>query len=147
MVRLEKRAEESPTLAMEIIKDLSTALKGRSRSSVDMRRKATDVLLKIDMPAGYKGFEYIVDVMQLYCEDEDWIDSKIMLVYGEIAKRNNTRDICVERSIRYAFSWVTEKSPQKELVQHYIGYGNRNKHMLIKLYRVLKAELEDEMEG
>ena len=131
MVRLGKKTEESPTLAMEIIKDLSTALKGRSRGSA----------------AGYKGFEYIVDVMQLYYEDEDWIDSKIMLVYGEIAKRNNTRDICVERSIRYAFSWATEKSPQRELVQHYIGYGNRNKHMLIKLYRVLKAELEDEVKG
>lgn len=51
-----------------------------------MRDDVIDILLRLGIPAGSKGFCYIHDAMELLDEDPYYISGKIGCLYGKIAK-------------------------------------------------------------
>ena len=69
-----------------------------------MRERVQEILMEIGIPANLKGFKYILDIMELFEEDEAWRNAKMMIVYEKVARMNKTNYCRVEKSIRYAFS-------------------------------------------
>ncbi len=104
------------------------------------RAKIEDVLLKMGVPAGIKGFAYIADAMQIF--DERGTDIQITKeLYPAIAKKNNTTPSRAERAIRHAFGVVRGYKGNAEVVEKYIGFTNCNNSSSLKqLYMMLKRE-------
>ena len=104
------------------------------------REKIEDTLLAMGVPAGIKGFNYIVDAIQIFCERGTDI-SITKELYPEIAKKNKTTRPGAERAIRHALE-VTRKRGDSEAVNKYIGIVNRNNSSSLKqLHMMLKREV------
>lgn len=104
-----------------------------------MKNKTINALLEMGMPANIKGFQYIVDAMCLF-EDEEWKNGKITTLYWKIAKMNNDKSHCVERAIRHAFEVVLIKG-DLEVVKKYLTMQNvTNGNLLHVLYLRLSQE-------
>ncbi len=92
-----------------------------------MKNKTINALLEMGMPANIKGFQYIVDAMLLF-ENEEWRTGKMTALYHEIGKKNGTTASRVERAIRYAFCTVLTKGDkkfaEKYLMLQYPANGN-----------------------
>lgn len=104
------------------------------------RRDVENTLLKIGVPSGTKGFQYIADGILLLSE------KKIMKItkdlYPQIADINESTSSRVERAIRHAFL-VTREKGNPELVEHYIGMNNpSNFNSLSMLCMRIKYEYE-----
>lgn len=111
-----------------------------------MRNKAMNALIEMGVPAGSKGFKYITDVMFLFEKNKCWREYKLMAIYHEVAKMNNTTASGVERAIRYAFSNVITKG-YLETVEKYLTLTlNKptNGRLLAVFYIRLSQENEDE---
>ena len=107
-----------------------------------MKDRAKDVLIKMGMPASILGFKYITDAMELF--DLGLEDIKIMALYDEIGKKNNTTGSRVERAIRHSFESLIVKG-QHDVIKKYLSFDNiTNSNMLKLLYYRLKQE-ESEM--
>lgn len=50
-----------------------------------MRERVQEILMEIGIPANLKGFKYILDIMELFEEDEAWRNAKMMIVYEKVA--------------------------------------------------------------
>lgn len=103
------------------------------------RAKIEDVLLKMGVPAGVKGFNYIVDSVEII--EEKGEDIRIIGLYQAVADRNDSTSSKVERAIRYAFSTTRNKKENEEAINYYIGlvdYGNASS--LKRLHMLLKRE-------
>ena len=103
------------------------------------RSKIEDVLLAMGVPAGIKGFNYIVDAIEIF--DERGTNISITKeLYPAMAKKNNTTPSRVERAIRHAFE-VVRKKGNSETVNKYIGTVNCNNSSSLKqLHMMLKRE-------
>lgn len=103
------------------------------------RAKIEDILLTMGIPAGIKGFNYIVDAIEIF--DERGMNISITKeLYPAIAKKNSTTQTRVERAIRHAFEVVRYKG-DKEAVRKYIGTVNCNNSSSLKqLHMMLKRE-------
>lgn len=105
------------------------------------REKIEDALLAMGVPAGIKGFNFIVHAVMIFSE----IGTEIGIMkelYPEIAKRNDTSAPRVERDIRYAFE-IARAREKNKLVEKYIGTINRNNSSSLKqLYMILRREEE-----
>lgn len=107
------------------------------------RNKVEDVLFAMGIPANHKGFDYIVDAMEVI-EKEGCAVSATKVLYPAIAKKNKTEPSRVERAIRYTLRCVRENG-NKEIFEKYIGSANRtNTPALVSLYRRIKREEEGE---
>lgn len=104
------------------------------------RAKIEDALLVIGVPAGTKGFNYIVDAIQIF--DERGTNIQITKeLYPEIAKKNCTTPSRAERAIRHAFEVVRNRKGNPEVVEKYIGFINCNNSTSLKqLHMMLKRE-------
>lgn len=102
------------------------------------RAKIEDVLLAMGVPAGIKGFNYIVDAIEIF--DERGTNISITKeLYPTIAEKNTTPSR-VERAIRHAFEVVRTKG-NSEAVNKYIGTVNCNNSSSLKqLHMILKRE-------
>lgn len=109
-----------------------------------MRRdKTEDVLLKMGIPVGLKGFGYIVDAMEFF-EEEGTNVAIINGLYGSIATRRKSTKSRVERAIRYALDTARKSRGHRHTVAHYIGRNNpKNSHALKYLYMMLKRKEDD----
>lgn len=107
------------------------------------RAKIEDVLLKMGVPAGIKGFKYIADAIQIF--DERGTDISITKeLYPAIAERNNTTPSRTERAIRHAFERVRSYRGNSDVINHYIGMDNcENSSSLKTLYIRIKKECEE----
>lgn len=104
-----------------------------------MKKKAINALIEMGMPADIKGFHYIVEIMCMF-ENVQWRNSKMMTIYGEVAKRNNDTVSKVERAIRHAFGIITERG-YLEAVNKYLTMQNpTNGNLLHTLYLRLSME-------
>lgn len=110
------------------------------------RAKIEDTLLKISVPAGIKGFNYISDALEIF--DERGFNISITReLYPAIAEKNNTTAPRVERAIRHAFETVRSYKGNPEVINHYIGMDNcENSSSLKTLYIRIRQECEDEKE-
>lgn len=108
-----------------------------------MDREITEnALIKIGMPVHFKGFTYIADVMDIF---EEKGTTELVLkkdVYPEVAKRNCTSEVNVEKNIRHAFTTVRDKlKADYDTVNYYIGFANcTNFNSLVHLHLKLKRE-------
>lgn len=105
--------------------------------------KIEEVLLKMSVPCGIKGFPYIVDAMEIF--DKDGTDiSMTKELYSTIAKKNKTTPSRVERAIRHAFEVTRNRNLKPELIKHYVGIDNcANANSLKMLYTQIKKECEE----
>lgn len=103
------------------------------------RAKIEDVLLAMGVPAGIKGFNYIVDAVEIF--DERGTDIGITKeLYPTIAEKNETTPSRAERAIRHAFE-VARPKGNTDTVNKYIGNANCNNSSSLKqLYMMLKRE-------
>lgn len=110
-----------------------------------MKNRAINELLEMDMPANIKGFEYIVDIMTMYI-DENVRHGGTIKAYEMVAEKRNTTASRVERAIRHAFS-IALNNGNLEAVQKYLSFGNtKNGNLLHVLYLRLEQETEEENE-
>ena len=63
--------------------------------------KADKLLIKHNMLPGYKGYNYIKEILESNILNADM---NITDIYGEIAKKYNTKGSRVERAIRHIFT-------------------------------------------
>ena len=105
-----------------------------------MKNKAINALLEMGMPANIKGFQYITEIMCIYDQNENAISGKLMKVYQEIAKKNDTTVSRVERTLRQAFSTVQEKGNLKSVEKYLTTQCKNNGALLATLYYKLKME-------
>lgn len=104
-----------------------------------MKNKAINVLIEMGMPADIKGFQYIVDAMLMF-ENEEIRTGKTTVLYYEIGKKHNATASRVERAIRHAFSIVLTKG-NMEVVERYLSVQNTtNGNLLHVLYLRLTQE-------
>lgn len=104
-----------------------------------MRNKTINALIEMGMPANIKGFEYIVDAIEMFSDDEIR-HGKTTTLYILIAKKRNTVSSRVERAIRHAFGIVIEKG-YLEAVEKYLALQNTtNSNLLHTLYLRLEQE-------
>ena len=104
-----------------------------------MKNKAINALIEMGMPADIRGFQYIVDAMEMFVNKEVRT-GKVTTLYYEIAKMHNTTASRVERTIRHAFSVVLTKG-NLESVEKYLTLQNHtNGNLLHVLYLRLSQE-------
>lgn len=105
-----------------------------------MRDEVIDVLLKIGIPAGMRGFTYICDAMEMFDKDPYYENGKICILYYEIAKKHDSTQARVERAIRHAFETATTKG-NLDMVERYLTLTNtQNSNLLKTLYIRIKQE-------
>lgn len=107
-----------------------------------MKNRATEALLKIGLPMSFKGFHYIVRAMELY--DKEGKNYKVMALYMQIAKENNTHYQNIERPIRYALGFITNKCPKEEVAKYFDLNCAKNAAQLACFYYRLCKEREME---
>lgn len=107
-----------------------------------IKDRAKELLIKMGMPANILGFKYIADAMELF--DSGFEDIKIIALYAEIGRKNNTTGSRVERAIRHSFETLVAKG-QQELIGKYLSLDNTtNSNMMKLLYYRLKQEETEE---
>lgn len=104
------------------------------------RDDIVDILLKVGIPAGVKGFTYIYDAMIFFDTDTYYQDGKICSLYSAIAKKHGTTASRVERAMRHAFETaITRGDPT--IVEHYLDLVNtQNSNLLRTLYLRISQE-------
>lgn len=104
------------------------------------REKIEDTLIAMGIPAGIKGFTYIVDAIEIF--DERGTNIQITKeLYPTIAEKNGTTPSRVERAIRHAFEVVRSRKGNPEVVEKYIGFTNcENSSSLKQLHMMLKRD-------
>lgn len=106
------------------------------------RNRVEDALFDMGVPANHRGFDYIVDAMEVI-EKEGCTVSATNVLYPAIAKKNKTTPSKVERAIRYTLEYVRNNGSH-EVFEKYIGFANHtNTPALVSLYRHLKREEEN----
>lgn len=107
------------------------------------RNKVENILSEIGIPASVKGFDYIVDAMEVF-EEHGYKVSVTKFLYPEIAKRNNSVSSRVERAIRHALEIANSTRGDYENYEKYIGFTNTtNSAALISLYKHIKADCKE----
>lgn len=104
------------------------------------RTKIEEVLMKMQMSTGIKGFNYIADAIEIIDEKGEDI-SVTKILYPEIAEKRNTTPARVERAIRHALETVRGKGEKCDVIEKYIGFVNcTNFSSLMMLYKKIKQE-------
>ena len=105
-----------------------------------MKNKAINTLIKMGMPAGIKGFQYIVDALCFMASDDAYVGGNTITLYVEIASKNKTTPSRVERAIRTAFDLVRTQG-EVNVVELYFGIQKpTNGNLLNALYWLLIQE-------
>ena len=104
-----------------------------------MRNKAINALLDMGIPADIKGFELIVDAMEMF-QNKETRNGKTTALYEMLAKKNNATASRVERTIRHAFSVVLTKGDLKKVEKYLTLQQTTNGNLLHTLYWRLTME-------
>lgn len=104
-----------------------------------MRNKAINALIEMGLPAGNRGFDYIVAAMVLF-EDPAWRNTKQMAIYCKIASIFDTEPHRVERAMRTAFGAVYKPGNEKMIEKYLSSQNRKTKNLLKVLYLRLTQE-------
>lgn len=108
------------------------------------KEKIEDALIRIGVPVGNKGFEYIVDAIMILEEKGNSV-SMTKTLYPEIAMKRKSTPTRVERNIRHCFKIARNRKEKYDDVNYYIGFVNlSNSNSLHLLHMMLKREKEYE---
>lgn len=104
-----------------------------------MKSKVINALLDMGVPAGIKGFDYIVDAIELM-QGKEWRNGKITVLYYKIGEQNDTTASRVERGMRTAFN-AALKNTDAETLKKYLGNQKpTNGNLLHALYYKLAED-------
>lgn len=105
-----------------------------------MRNKAINALIEMGIPANHKGFHYILDAMEIYAKDKEYVSGKTTALYERIARMNGTTASRVERGIRYSFG-IAVTEGNLDSLNKYMTAAQRptNGNLLACLYLKLKT--------
>ena len=102
-----------------------------------------NTLTEMGMPAGLKGFTYIVDAIQLLDKPE-WKDPKWTALYYCVGTLHDTSAASVERAIRNALRITRDRNCNFKAIETYIGFANcENSNSLMQLYNKLSQKKSD----
>ena len=104
-----------------------------------MKNKAINALIEMGADAGNKGFQYIVDAMILF-QDDELRNGKTMILYSKIAKMHNTSWENVERCIRHLFRTVLSNGNRKAVEKYLSMQKPTNSNLLHVFYLRLTQE-------
>ena len=105
-----------------------------------MHDEIVDILLRVGIPAGAKGFSYIHDALDLMDRDPYYFSGKVCALYAKVAKQHGANAAQVERAMRYAFEGALSKG-RPELVAYYLDPINtQNSNQLKTLFLRWKQE-------
>lgn len=104
-----------------------------------LKRRIEEVLVMCGVPVSVKGFRYIPEACAVLAEEPN---IKIIALYSVVAKKFDTTQNAVERSIRNALLRTREKG-NPEMVQKYFGNENANARALKLLLWHISREMED----
>lgn len=113
-----------------------------------MRKRASEALIEMGMPASINGFQYIVDAMCLF-NDKYYRFGNITNLYEKIGEINGTDEAAVERCIRYAFSYMLLKGNREameRIMLYKSGQAATNKNLLHLLFLNLSLIEKEENE-
>lgn len=103
---------------------------------VDIEEK----LMRIGVPAGYSGFEYIADYVLLYF-NEKMTEEKMNVMYMTIAKLHNVSIYNVERNIRFVLN-ASREIAKESLMNYYFGTIKENRHSLQHFVKMIQIDIE-----
>ena len=106
------------------------------------KREIEEILLKIGVPAGIKGFRYITDALMLL-DTPEWKEAKFIALYEKVGEMNGTTGSRVERAIRHAFETTRAHVGETDDVVRYIG---RKKTVSSDALKMLYTRLKNESE-
>lgn len=110
------------------------------------KNEVENVLFDMGIPAGIKGFEYIIDAL-FYIDKHPENIKATKDLYPYIAKVHNTKPSIAERGIRHALSIARSERGNYENAKKYIGfYDGSNFNSLMMLYKKIKQEECEEPE-
>lgn len=104
-----------------------------------MKNKAINALIEMGADAGNKGFEYIVDAMTLF-ENDEIRTGKTMLLYSKIAEMHNTSWENVERCIRHSFKTILTRGKLNTVEKYLSTQKTTNGNLLHVFYIRLTQE-------
>ena len=104
-----------------------------------MKNKVINALIEMGMPANVRGFEYIIDAMELFSDNEIRY-GKITVLYELIAKKRDVTASRVERAIRTAFSTVITHGCLEAVEKYMTLHNTTNGNLLHALYLRLQQE-------
>lgn len=104
------------------------------------RQLITDTLISLGTPVNIKGFNYIVDIIELLDRPE-WEFPKWSALYYCVGNLHNSASSSVEKAIRNALRITRERCGDYKLIEKYIGFSNcENSNSLMLLYTKLKQQ-------
>lgn len=110
------------------------------------KKNIENALMKMGIPAGVKGFAYIVDAVE-YINQNPRDISVTKELYPHIAKKHNTTSSRVERAIRHAFEIARSSKGDYEMVEKYIGFINcANFNSLVMLQKKIEQECKENIQ-
>ena len=104
-----------------------------------MKRKAMEAMIEMGLPANFKGFRYITEIIGMYEEDDAWILGKLTLLYEVVGKKVGTSGANVERCVRRAFEWMQVKG-RLQKVEKYIGVEQKTNGSLLAAFYIRLQE-------
>lgn len=88
----------------------------------NMERVATDLILKLGVPANIKGYRFLREAILMVWNDMELVSSVTKLLYPGIARKYGTTDKKVERAIRNAVETSWKRGDDKIFFQLF-GYS------------------------
>lgn len=84
-----------------------------------------DLLFSVGISPGLKGFQYIIDAVLLYEQDNN---QPITNIYVDVASKHKAQPTSVERVIRHAFSKMDRK--REKVIDIFGEYASTNKEYI-----------------
>lgn len=89
------------------------------------RDKVGDLLFSFGISPSLKGFQYIVDAVLFYEQDNN---QPITKIYVDVASKYKTTHVSVEKAMRHAFSKMDRKS--EKVIDIFGEYASTNKECI-----------------
>ena len=94
------------------------------KNDMETKRRVTELMLELGMPAHLRGYHYLREAILISIEDMELVGSITKLLYPEIAKTFQTTNIKVERAIRSIIEIGWERG-NEELFEKIFGYSGK----------------------
>lgn len=97
------------------------------------KRKIENLLDRLNIPLDNLGYRYLISALEIYTKD---INTKITLIYSQVAKKHNSTASRVERAIRHSVECAEENIKQ----YFKVDYEITNRRFLALLAREVERE-------
>lgn len=99
----------------------STVNTANTNIGLSLKKKVTNVIHEIGVPAHIKGYQYLREAIIIAVKDMDVINAVTKVLYPEVAKTFQTTPMRVERAIRHAIEAAWDRG-DLDVLQQFFGY-------------------------